>query len=60
MAAFLCIPFMGTNYTLDMWARDEAEVRLARKENGEDVEYGVWYSDAQKPWLQKEGEDDDE
>lgn len=57
--AFLYMPFTNSEQSLDIWARAEAEARLARKEDGEDVEYGVWYSET-KPWLQKEGEDDDE
>ena len=58
-AVFLYMPFMKSAETLDQWARKEAEVRLALKADGEDVEYGVWYSDAGKTEWAAAGEEEE-
>lgn len=49
-----------THVSLSEWARREAEARVEMKENGDEVEYGVWYSEKEgKTWGVDEEEEEE-
>jgi len=59
-AAFMFLPFVGSEQTIDQWARLEAEKRLQMQADGEEVAYGVYYHEADyRKWADKSDEEDE-